>query len=273
MLPDKPDMRIDMTKLAHRSLLLALFLSFLLVPANVRSEKIVDPHGREGLCHYCHKSKVVRKGTAGFRLSTEEATCLECHGKRGVTFEDYLRRMLPDVRDKDKLIVYFSKHPDFSCHICHHVMCQSNSREQLRHRNPHIQLDFAGKPIEKRCLLCHTSLPDYRHRDRENVVMRYDLTNLCSLCHVMMTQKVGLGLGKRMTEAMTKTKQEFEKKYDVSLPLGPDNTVVCASCHNPHQFGVVLGKGGYAAAPGEHRLVLEDPWRLCIACHPGQYYK
>ena len=74
-----------------------------------------------------------------------------------------------------------------------------------------------------------------------------------------------------MTEAMIRKKEEFEKEYDVSLPLGPNNTVVCASCHNPHQIGVILGKGGFATPPREHRLVLEDIWKLCTACHLGNY--
>jgi hypothetical protein len=89
----------------------------------------------------------------------------------------------------------------------------------------------------------------------------------------MQSQKGGLGLGERMTEEMIQEKKEFERKYDVSLPLGPNNTVVCASCHNPHQFGVILGKGGYATPPGEHRLIVENPWRLCTACHLGHYYE
>jgi len=87
----------------------------------------------------------------------------------------------------------------------------------------------------------------------------------------MMSQKGGLGVGKRMTEPMMKQKEKFEKEFDISLPLGPDNMVVCASCHNPHQFGVVLGKGKLTTQPSEHRLIVEDSWRLCTACHLGHY--
>lgn len=262
-----------MRKAAFLSFPLFLCLFSLLLPRGTRSATTVDPHGKERMCHYCHKSKVVEKDKAGFRRGTVEATCLECHGKWGSTLEDYLQRMLPSVRLKKTMIVYFSKHTDFSCHSCHHVMCQSNSREELKHRNPHIQLDTKGKPIEKRCLFCHTIMPDYIHRSRQDVVMRYDISYLCSLCHIMQSQKGGLGLGERMTEEMIQEKKEFERKYDVSLPLGPNNTVVCASCHNPHQFGVILGKGGYATPPGEHRLIVENPWRLCTACHLGHYYE
>lgn len=247
------------------------FFSIFSVSLAIGAEITVNPHGKKELCYYCHKSNLVEDGKPEFRLNTVKETCIECHKKRGATFKDYLRRMLPDVRDKEKLIVYFLEHPDFSCHSCHHVICQSDSREELKRRNPHVQLDSNAKPIKKRCLFCHTIFPDYLHPGSQETVMRYDLTYLCSACHVMMSQKGGLGLGKRMSEAMIRKKEEFEKEYDVSLPLGPNDIVVCASCHNPHEFGVVLGKRGNTTPSGEHRLVVEDPWRLCTACHLGQY--
>lgn len=258
-----------MKKIEH--LLLVLCLSFTWFPLNALADITIDPHGKEGMCHYCHDSKVVEKGKGKFRLNTEGDTCLECHGKRGVSHEVCLQRMMPRVRIKHQLIRYFMKQADFSCHTCHHVMCQSNSRKELRLRNPHIQLDNNGKVIEKTCLFCHTIVPDYKHPSFENVVMRYNISYLCSLCHVMSTQKKGLGFGEHMTDAMVRQKKKFEKKHDVSLPLGPNNTVICASCHNPHQQGVILGKGGYANVSGGHRLVSEDPWQLCTACHLGTY--
>ena len=140
-----------MNKIVSRGLSLVLYLSFFLLPSNALPGTRVDPHGKEGMCHYCHSSKVVEEGRAGFRLNTVEATCLECHGKRGATLEDYLQRMLPDVKTKKKMIAYFTKHPDFSCHTCHHEMCQSHSRKQLQKRNPHIQLDKEGRIIDLAC--------------------------------------------------------------------------------------------------------------------------
>ncbi len=260
-----------MKKIVRRGFLSILYFSFFLLPADVLSDIDirVDPHGKEGMCHYCHTSKVVEKGKAGFRLNTVEATCLECHGKRGATLEDYLQRMLPDVKIKKKMIVYFKGDPDFSCHICHHEMCQSNSRKELKLRNPHIQLDEAGGIIEKTCLFCHTTLPDYKDPGLEKTVMRYDISYLCSLCHAMSSQKRGFGFGETMRDAMVRKKEHFEKKFDISLPLGPNNTVICASCHNPHQAGVILGKGGYADEPGKHRLVTDNVWKLCVVCHWG----
>ena len=231
-------------------------------------EKKVDPHGIEGMCNYCHINKEVKEGKAKFRLDTVEAVCIECHYKLGSSLEDYLQKMLPDLPRKEGLITYFVKQPDFSCTTCHVQMCQSNSRKELRRRNPHIQLDFRKNPIEKKCLFCHTAMPDYSHPGREDVVMRYDIAHLCSLCHFMMSAPKG----KPMTEAMVAKKENSEKKFYVSMPLGSSNKVVCASCHNPHQKGVPRGKGKYAAAHGEKkRLRLESCSQLCVACHIGNY--
>jgi hypothetical protein len=244
---------------------------FLVFPATVLLgiDVSIDPHGKEGLCEYCHTSKVVKKGKADFRLGTVEVTCVECHKKMGQTLEDYLHRVLPDVTVEAEMIPYFLKQGDFSCHSCHYVMCQSNSRKELERRNPHIQLNEDGELIEKTCLFCHKNVPDYKNTKPEDVVMRYDITYVCSLCHAMSTQKRGLGFGERMTPRMVHKKVRFEKQYDVSLPLGPNNSVVCASCHNPHQAGVILGKGGPAATSSKHRLRVDDVWQPCVACHWG----
>lgn len=261
-----------MSKKGGRIFLSILCLSFLLLPSTGLSDIDirVDPHGKEGMCHYCHDSQMVEKGRPEFRLNTVEATCLYCHGKRGATLEDYLQRMLPDVKIKHEMIVYFANHPDFSCHTCHNVMCQSGSRKELQRRNPHIQLDERGRVIQKKCLFCHTLHPqatlDAKREGAIQKAMRYDLSYLCSLCHVMSSIKRGFGIGLHMKEAMIKKKEYFEKKFDVSLPLGPNNTVICPSCHNPHQPGVRLDK---SREPGEHRLVINNVWQLCVVCHWG----
>ncbi|MFH1077234.1 MAG: hypothetical protein V1753_10475 [Pseudomonadota bacterium] len=234
-------------------------------------DKTVDPHGKQGLCHYCHVAMSPKQGRPEFRLGTEEATCLSCHEHRGATLDDYLRRMVPNVEFKEEMISYFVKHKDFSCHTCHQVMCLRNSGKNLQFRDPHVQLDSAGKVIESVCLFCHIVVPDHRTRASGNQAMRYDLAYVCSLCHMMSSKKTGLGFRSRMTEKMVRHKESFERTHDVSLPLGPDNTVICASCHNPHQAGVVLGKGSGKPHKHGHSLILEDPWELCIACHQGKY--
>jgi hypothetical protein len=275
--------RVGMNKAVYRNFLFLMVFSFLLLLTNSPADspadavesppvysqgKKVDPHGQEGMCNYCHINTEVEEGKANFRLDTVEAVCIECHYELGSSLEDYLQRMLPDIPVKEGLITYFVKQPDFSCPTCHFQMCQGNSRMELRRRNPHIQLDYRKNPIEKKCLFCHAAMPDYSHPEYEKVVMRYDISYVCSLCHFMMSAPKG----KTMTEAMVAKKEKSEKIFYIFMPLGPNNKVVCASCHNPHQPGVPLGKGKYAAARGEkNRLRLESCKQLCVACHVGNY--
>ncbi len=260
-----------MNTIARLSLLWVVSLSLLFSPSDVFPETKPDPHGKGGMCQYCHTSKVSESAEGGFRKEAVEATCLECHGKKGSNLKEYLQRMLPDVKMKEKLVTYFGNHPDFSCHSCHNAMSPRKSPgKELLFRNPHIQLNKDGEIIEKACLFCHTELPDYKNPSVRNTQMRFDTSYLCSLCHVMSTEKIGLGFGKRMTQSMMRTKRQFERQHDVSLPLGRNNMVVCASCHDPHQPGVVLRKGG-DDIPHERRLVIEDTWLMCTACHSGTY--
>ncbi len=258
---------------------LILYLFFILSSQNVFAESIIDktnsPHGEEGMCHYCHDSKVVNKASIGFRLNPVEKICIDCHEERGLNIREYLKDMLPNVANKNKMIDYLAKHPDFTCHSCHNVMCQTNSRKELKYRNPHIQLDQSGKNIKKTCLYCHTTYPtseqDKNDFDKKVSSMRYDLKYLCNICHVMSSNKRGLGFGKQMPTEMISKKEQFEKKHDVTLPLGPENTVICASCHNPHQAGVRVGKSKKIKLPDNHRLALKDSWKMCSACHAGKY--
>ena len=80
-----------------------LYLPLFLSPKNAFPGTKIDPHGKEDMCRYCHTSNVVKQGKPEFRLNTVEATCLECHGERGATLEDYLRKMLPELKTKEKI--------------------------------------------------------------------------------------------------------------------------------------------------------------------------
>lgn len=250
-------------------LLVVMGLAF---PSMVQSStQPVDPHGKEGMCKYCHISQEVSKGRAELWDNNIGKLCQGCHkARRHVKIREYLQIRLPDIEAKDRIISYFAKQPDFSCITCHDMICLTDSPKQLLNKDPHVQLDSDGAIIERACLSCHTSVPDYRKPDSADTEMRYEISNLCVLCHVMSSERIKMGHGEQMTTQMINTKKEFEEKYDISIPLGPGNRVICASCHKPHQAGVILGKGKkYGNKPRNHRLILLDYWALCDACHPG----
>ncbi len=103
-------------KIAFQKLSFVLCLSFLIAPSNALSDTTVDPHGKDGMCWNCHNFRVSGEGKSQTQRNTVETKCLKCHETKGRTLEDYLEQMLPDVRNKEKLIVYFAKQPDFACH-------------------------------------------------------------------------------------------------------------------------------------------------------------
>ena len=71
--------------------------------------------------------------------------------------------------------------------------------------------------------------------------------------------------------ALFLTNKKFETKYNIILPVGPDNTVICASCQNPHQQGVILSESACKGSGERYRLRVGDVWALCTACHGGRY--
>jgi hypothetical protein len=124
-----------MNTIAYLTLSWILCLSLFLSPSIVLSGTKVDPHGKERMCPYCHTSKVIGNGEGGFRKDSVTSTCLECHGNKEASLRKYLQRMLPDVRNKKKLVDYFGGHPDFSCHSCHNAMSPTKSpSKELLHR-------------------------------------------------------------------------------------------------------------------------------------------
>ena len=51
-----------------------------------------------------------------------------------------------------------------------------------------------------------------------------------------------------------------EKQFGIILPLNLDGRIMCATCHNPHEKGVMPDERGAAGGAGE-----KD--RIRLACH------
>jgi hypothetical protein len=63
--------------------------------------------------------------------------------------------------------------------------------------------------------------------------------------------------------------KRLQVEYNIVLPLDRKGQITCATCHNPHQKGLIpdqrAGAGGAGAA---HRHRIHE--NLCIKCHPMQ---
>lgn len=65
---------------------------------------------------------------------------------------------------------------------------------------------------------------------------------------------------------MLSVMKNMEEKFGIILPLDSEGKMTCATCHNPHDTGVIPPESPASKGAGSkyrHRL----PERLCIECH------
>jgi len=133
--------------------------------------------------------------------------------------------------------------------------------------NPHKQLDKNHKIIKERCLYCHSVKPDEKYSGSKDIRLRTNIEVLCQRCHNIKGNHSGNvnHLIKPSLKAI-KRMDRMKKKFNIILPLDKEGKLTCATCHNPHEKGVIdeskpSAKG--ADAKFRHRL----PGKLCTECH------
>ena len=122
--------------------------------------------------------------------------------------------------------------------------------------------------MELTCLYCHTEIPDEKRANYEDVKLLANPEVLCVGCHGRITENQWhtRHLRKPPVEIANRIK-ELQEKFHIILPLDADGKITCATCHNPHQKGVIPDKRAGAKGAGEkfrHRL--GD--NMCVKCHP-----
>jgi len=147
------------------------------------------------------------------------------------------------------------------CFRCHDI-------DEYRKYNPHLQLDPKKQIIESKCLYCHSEVPDENRANYEDVKLLTNGESICLGCHSRITEnlwhtrhlrKPPLDISRRI--------EELKDRYHIILPLDPEGKITCATCHNPHQKGVIPDKRAGAKGAGEkfrHRLTDN----MCVRCHP-----
>jgi hypothetical protein len=134
--------------------------------------------------------------------------------------------------------------------------------------NPHDQLDAHGRKDEIKCLFCHSSLPEglpgwmvRRQFDGETV------NQICLLCHPDRYQQAHPMAPHFVTpsRAVAEALETSEERTGIAFTL-INERVVCVTCHNPHQEGVMdateeTGKSGVLKR-------LRVGGDICAGCHP-----
>jgi len=133
--------------------------------------------------------------------------------------------------------------------------------------NPHKQLDKNGKIITRKCLYCHKKVPDVKTEAFKDVSLIGDLDPLCVRCHNKADEQTlhARHLRKPSDKVLARIKQ-MEIEFGIVLPLNVDGKITCATCHNPHEKGVIPAeRPGAKGAGKEHRHRL--PGNICTQCH------
>ena len=187
-------------------------------------------------------------------LEGGKVTCLTCH--------DLYRQCQKQEVDKISLRgVPYHKATDF-CFKCHN----QNSYVML---DPHEQLDKKGDIVAEKCLYCHAEKPDENLAYPEDPKLIGDLEILCQRCHFHFARQMQSGRFSHMTRPSAKTvatMKKMEEKLGIILPLDAEGKTTCATCHNPHEKGVISTESPAATGAGsKYRLRLPEP--PCVACH------
>lgn len=148
--------------------------------------------------------------------------------------------------------------------------------------NPHDQIDDEGYILWNKCLICHPEVPNIKEtRSIEDVKLRFedDVKQGCFRCHPQRMHPGGEWVGASLSgttgapdhwirppDYIEKNIEQSLKEIDVILPLEPrTGKIFCATCHNPHEKGLLVGKPDKGA---------DADWRLrsgggpiCQYCH------
>jgi hypothetical protein len=270
-------------------------------PANTRlafrtfatKSALLDPHGNRAGCDACHLPSMKEGGPAVFGESDADLRCTRCHK------EDHGSIHPVDVKPSEHTFpMQFLTYPmgddgKVTCSTCHDHVCKGKADPRnprfLRGGpynvftdfcfrchpkggeegiNPHEQIDERGNIVTAVCSLCHRTVPkDPEGEDFEPKQLLYlhSPVELCMGCHdqgphPFVNHLVEMGPDK------LKKLHDYEARHKVSLPLDGENRVVCTTCHNPHEKGVLRGTASLGA--GElHRWRIPSFGELCTPCH------
>jgi hypothetical protein len=191
---------------------------------------------------------------ADLPLEQGKITCLTCH--------DIYLQCQERTFDKNSLRgVPYRKATDF-CFKCH----DQKSYVQL---DPHKQLNEKGEIVSETCLYCHTEILEEKKEPLEDPKLVGDLEVLCQRCHFHLARQMQSSEFSHMIRPSAKTRatmKKMEKKLGILLPLDAEGKTTCATCHNPHEKGVISPESPAATGAGSHyKLRLPEP--PCLACH------
>ncbi len=212
--------------------------------ATPNSSLLIEPG--VGLCSRCHADALVPPEGARLHEPFSNGQCVECHNPHG--------------SDVPGILAGPEKETCFKCH--------SEIAKQIQEQHPHTAVEqgcvachqphMGNLPAllkdegQALCFRCHDSRPQriYRfvhfpykegncstchmpHSGVGNGNLTMETEQLCSLCHPSRHKDFPHPVG-------VKPSADLDIRPDNKLNFGPDDEVVCTTCHTPHATDIVF---------------------------------
>ena len=157
----------------------------------------------------------------------------------------------------------------FSCH----------DKEQYQRLDPHDQIDNQGNIRPEKCYVCHADsvarLKQVRETDQLEFHAGDALSTMCWGCHpwtphpggqfTFFKQKSGPNHLIKPPPEIKQRMDEMTEKNQVNFPLEPGSgKIFCATCHNPHEKGVITDPEKAGGSDRRKRLRASN---ICEYCH------
>lgn len=272
-----------------------------LADGRIRAAQIPNPHWRKDGCPACHRT-TPRTGHLSLRDPNADRVCDMCHS--GVFDHSYIHPtgVQPGTAMKARMPVSFRNalgdKAKLACLTCHDVKAQclsgrtdeqgANSRflrdgpyretvdlcyqchdaGGYKPLNAHDQVSDRGEIKQHTCAICHTENRRGAFHAKNNLVW------MCRSCHRWRVHpSSGFSFSRKGTpnhlvvpsESIRKKMKESEREYGITLPLDPNTgRIYCATCHNPHERGVIKRRRASKGASKEKRLRKRE---ICLNCH------
>jgi hypothetical protein len=263
-------------------------------------------------CSECHEESPEKGGEKFLMFSGNYNQLCRCHGYTSENYihpvniepSEEKKEKIPDTLPLQK--------GNMTCSTCHdiYLQCQRNMKTQKRNKfflrgapyarrtdlcfrchdeakykrlDPHNQMDEDGEIIAEKCLYCHVEKPDVRRATYkkaegihgEVVELIGNLEVLCYRCHYKQSilHPINANHLRKPSEKTMENMKESEKQLGIILPLNYEGKITCATCHNPHERGVIpTEKDSARGASEKFRLrVPGQSGEICSACHKDKF--
>ncbi len=226
-------------------------------------------------------NKRFKQPPADFPLPDGKLSCITCHDLR---LQEY-----PNNKVRERNPMFLRRYPSeimltfewadsemderyrqsrygmcLYCHIQGSVMAWSPHKNQIKPN---------GEINEELCLFCHYEVPDRNAIERKDWKHRGLIQNNCKNCHMGKTRYHPIRVthyGNLPPAKIYNQIKSSERKIRMLIPLEKDaqgnERVVCCSCHNAHQKGVLKNERTAKGADATNRLRLPG-FSICLACH------